>query len=91
MADSQGYIESATFWISGKLNRTGTGLSYDALLFGESDIGETFPLTVTVSNTGAGVNSDSMTVNLSVVPEPASLGLLGLAACCLVRKLRPAG
>ena len=91
LADSQGYIESATFWISGKLDRRGHDLRYAVVLLGESDIGETFPLTVTVSNTGMGVNSDSMTVNLSVVPEPASLGLLGLAACCLVRKLRPAG
>jgi len=86
MADSQGYIESATFWISGRLNRTGTGLSYAALLFGDPDIGQTYPLTVTVSNTGTGVNSDSMTVNLLVVPEPGTLGLLGLAACCLLRK-----
>lgn len=91
LEESLGYIESATFWISGKLNRTGSGLSYDTLLFGESDIGQTYPLTMTVSNTGAGTNSDSMTVNLSVVPEPGTLGLLGLAACCLLRKLRPAG
>jgi len=88
LADSQGYIESATFSISGKLDSRG---QYAAVLFGEWDIGQTYPLTVTVSNTGMGVNSDSMTVNLLVVPEPGSLGLLGLAACCLVRKLRPAG
>jgi len=88
LADSQGYIESATFWISGKLDSRGHDLRYAAVLFGEWDIGQTYPLTVTVSNTGLGVNSDSMTVDLLVVPEPATLGLLAVAACCLVRRRR---
>ena len=91
LADSLGYIEQASFSIGGKLDQAGAGLSYSGILFGDSDLGQTYPLTVGVSNTGAGTNSDSMTVNLSVVPEPGTLGLLGLAACCLVRKLRPAG
>jgi hypothetical protein len=92
LADSLGYIERESLSISGRLNKTGTtGLIYSGVLFGESDIGQTYPLTVSVSNTGAGLNSDSMTVSLLVVPEPGTLGLLGLAACCLLRKLRPAG
>ena len=84
-AGSQGYIESGTFWISGKLD---SKAQYAAVLFGEWDIGQTYPLTVTVSNTGGGVNCDSMTVNLLVVPEPATLGLVALAAWCLIRRQR---
>jgi len=44
-----------------------------------------FSLSGRLADTGTGVNSDFMTVNLLVVPEPGTLGLLGLAACCLLR------
>jgi hypothetical protein len=87
LADSSGYIQSATFWISGKLESRG---QYAAVLFGEWDVGQTYPLTVTVSNTGMGVNSDSMTVNLLVVPEPATLSLLALGGVAMLMRRRVA-
>jgi len=91
LADSQGYIEKVSFSISGKLNQDGASLTYSGILFGDSDVGQTYPLRLYVSNTGTGVNYDVMTVNLLVVPGAGTQGLLGLAACCLLRKLRPAG
>jgi hypothetical protein len=91
LANSLGYIEQASFAIGGKLDQAGAGLSYSGILFGDSDLGQTYPLTAGVSNTGAGINADSMTVNLSVVPEPATLGLLGFAAFGLLGRLRRQG
>jgi hypothetical protein len=88
LLNSEGYLEGASFQIDGKLNQTGSDLVsflYSGNLFDESDIGLTYSLTAGVYNTGLGVNSDSLNVNLSVVPEPATLLLLGLGAV-MVRK-----
>lgn len=86
---SKGYLEGASFQIDGKLNQTGSDLAsflYLGNLFDESDVGLTYSLTAGVYNTGLGVNSDWLSVNLSVVPEPATLFLLGLGGMFLRTK-----
>jgi hypothetical protein len=66
LADSLGYIEQAHFLIPGRLDVLGPDLSYAGTLFGPEDIGYVFPLTATISNTGSGVNFDTLSVNLAI-------------------------
>ncbi len=87
--DSAGYLEGASFEIDGLLNQTGVGLwnfTYSGNLFDESDIGQVYPLTGSVYNTGLGINSDLLSVNLSIVPEPATLLMLGLGGLVLRKR-----
>jgi hypothetical protein len=86
LLNSKGYLEGASFLIDGKLNQSGSDLSsffYSGYLFNQSDIGYIYTLTAGIYNTGLGVNSDYLSVDLSIVPEPATLLLLGLGAVIL--------
>lgn len=84
LGDSAGFVEEVAFSIPGKLEERWSNLWYlDYLsnLFDEDDIGQSFPLTAQISNTGLGKNSDTVTINLAIVPEPVSVLLfVGLAA-----------
>ena len=80
LLDSLGFIEEAHIYIPDRLDYIGTELTFSETLFDEADLGLTFPLTASIGNTGAGVNSDTLSVNLAIVPEPAA-GLLMLATC----------
>jgi len=88
LVGSLGYIEERNFAITGLLDQSGAGADYLGTLFGDPDIGQVHSLTVGASNTGSGVNSDSMTVNLSVVPEPATLTLLAFGGLAVLRRRR---
>jgi uncharacterized cupredoxin-like copper-binding protein len=86
LLNSEGYIENASFAVPGRIDESGTSMTCSDLTFDNSDIGQTFTLTANVSNTGDGNNSDSVTVNLTVVPEPATLSLLILGGLALLRR-----
>lgn len=86
LLDSLGYIESANLLIPERLNWSGSDLTLSASIFDQSDIGQVFPLTAMISNTGAGTNADLMTVNLSIIPEPATLTLLALGGLIMMRR-----
>jgi len=76
LLDSVGFIEEATFSIPNRLSVVGSELAFSGLVFDASDIGQIFPLTTTISNTGSGVNTDQISLNLEIVPEPATAFLL---------------
>jgi len=89
LLNSKGYLEGASFQIDGKLNQSGSDLLsflYSGNLFNQSDIGHIYTLTSGVYNTGLGVNSDYLSINLSIVPEPCTLSFLGLGAVIVRRK-----
>lgn len=83
-----GFIETSSFFIPGRLNQLGTDRSWSGMPFGWDDIGQTFTLTTEVSNTGLGVNSDTMRVDVRVVPEPATLVMLVLGGLAVMRRTR---
>ncbi|MBI9016282.1 MAG: hypothetical protein JEZ07_03365 [Phycisphaerae bacterium] len=66
---SQGFIEEVSFTIPDKVESAGS-MPADYLYMGSpfdySDLGQTYPLTVKVSNTGLGTNEDSITINLYI-------------------------
>ncbi|MFQ5500838.1 MAG: PEP-CTERM sorting domain-containing protein [Phycisphaerae bacterium] len=76
LLDSVGFIEEAAFSIPNRLSVIGTDLTFSGPVFDASDIGQIFPLTTTISNTGSGVNADQVSLNLEIVPEPATAFLL---------------
>jgi uncharacterized membrane protein len=76
LLDSLGFIENAQFQIPSKgLNISGPDLTYSDVVFNQSDIGKVFPLLTRISNTGCGVNSDSMNVSLRIVGIPGDANL----------------
>jgi hypothetical protein len=75
---SLGFIEQAAFSAPGRLDISGPDLAFSGTVFTQDDIGQTFSLTALVSNTGLGVNSDAITVNLAITPEPTSVLLLAV-------------
>jgi hypothetical protein len=89
LENSTGYIESASFSANGFLDQSGTGLTADLAGFPPSDGGLVIPLTITVSNTGAGLNSQSLTVDIQVVPEPSAIALLTITGAILLARGRP--
>ncbi|NLX20151.1 MAG: SUMF1/EgtB/PvdO family nonheme iron enzyme [Phycisphaerae bacterium] len=89
LTDSVGFIENTSFFIPDKLDVSGTDLTYVGFPLTSDDIGSTLPLTVSVSNTGDGVNQDMMTVDLVIVPEPATFSILFFGAVVLFwRRMR---
>jgi hypothetical protein len=80
LLDSLGFIETTSFFVPDRLDWIGTDLTLMTSIFDESDIGELFPLTATISNTGLGINADALTINLSIVPEPSTAVLLSMAS-----------
>ncbi|MDD4888505.1 MAG: PEP-CTERM sorting domain-containing protein [Phycisphaerae bacterium] len=71
---SVGYIERATFAIPGRLDYAGSSRT-SSIQFGALDVGQSFTLSSSISNTGVGVNTDSTSITLIVVPEPSTLAL----------------
>jgi len=86
LLDSLGYIEATGFSIPGRLSQVGSGLTLSTNMFDQSDIGQVFPLTAMISNTGAGSNADQITVNLFIVPEPVTLSLFAFGGFVLLRR-----
>ena len=76
LVNSLGYIEKAEFIISSKgLDVSGTNLTYSGALFDQSNIGKVFPLLASVSNSGSGVNTDTIIVNLRIVASSGDANL----------------
>ena len=82
LLQSAGFIEQASFSIPGRLDVTGADLTYSGEAFSLADIGQMFSLTAAISNSGLGTNFDTMTLNLMVVPEPATISLIMLWGAC---------
>lgn len=87
LLDSLGFIEQAAFIVPGRLDVSGSDLTFTGTVFDQEDVGQTYSLTAWVSNTGLGINSDAMMVNLMVTPEPSTALLLSVVGVlALVRR-----
>ena len=88
LLESLGYIEATSFFIPGRLDWSDSNLVLGTSIFDEFDIGQVFSLEASISNTGFGINSDYLAVNLSVIPEPSTAMLLGVSGCFVCRRRR---
>ena len=87
LLDSEGFIESKSFLIPGRLDQAGLE-PLSSVIFAPDDIGQSFQLLSTVSNSGSGVNTDAVSVTFRVVPEPATMAVLALGGAAVMRKRR---
>lgn len=88
LLNSLGYTEGASLVIDGLLDQAGMGIgnfTYSGNLFDESNLGQTYSLTVGVYNTGLGVNSNYLNIDLSIVPEPTT-ALFTCLGALMIRK-----
>ncbi len=78
LTDSIGYIEETRFFIPERLDVLGPELVYMGTVFGPADIGLVFPLTVTISNTGSGINCDTVSATLAVTAQAGDMNCDGM-------------